>query len=110
MDMGMNTVTPEGSRTLDVAKMLDIYTAPDLLSAVRSAMDDASDLQFDLGGSTIIHAAALQILIAAVRAAAATGRTVTFAGVSEEAAALWRLTGIEVALTCTSDSEKGAAA
>ena len=90
----MNTVTPEGSRTLDATKMLDIYTAPDLLAAVRSAMDDPGDLVIDLGNAAWMHSAAVQVLVAAVRAAHAGGRPLRLTGISPDMATMWHSAGL----------------
>lgn len=98
------------SHLLSVAEMLDIYTAPNLLAAVRSALEEPGELRIDLGGSHAMHAAALQILVATARAAKAGGQAVKFQGVSPEVAALWRLTGLDVELASAGASEEVAAA
>jgi len=99
MDMGMNTVTPEGRRTLDVAKMLDIYAAPTLLAAVRSAMNDPGDLAIDLGNAPWMHSAAVQVLLAAVRAAHAGARSVRLTGISPDMATMWHSAGLDAVLS-----------
>ena len=102
--------TGRAERWLSVAEMLDVYSAPTLFGAVRLALEDSGDLRIDLGGSPTIHGAALQILLAAAHAAGATGRTVTFEGVSDELAATWRLTGLDTAVAIAGAPEEGATA
>jgi anti-anti-sigma factor len=94
----MNTVTPDGSRTLDAAKMLDIYTAPSLLAAVRSAMDDPGDVVIDLGNAPWMHSAAVQVLVTAVRAAHAGGRSLRLTGISPEMETMWHSAGLNAVL------------
>lgn len=94
----MNTHAPDGDHALDVARMLDIYTASDLLAAVRLALENPGDLMIDLGNASSMHSAALQVLVAVVRAARAGDRSVRFEGISEEMATLWRLAGLNAVL------------
>jgi len=90
--------------------MLDIYGAPSLLAAIRSALNDDVDLQIDLGGVSRIHTAALQVLIAAVRSAHALGRSVSFEGISVEVAAMCRQSGLDVVLHLASGPHEVAGA
>jgi len=94
--MNMNAL--DGDRALAVERMLDIYTASDLLAAVRLALEVPGDLTIDLGNANSMHSAALQVLVAVVRAARAGDRSVRFECISEEMATLWRLAGLNAVL------------
>lgn len=94
----MNRNASDGDRALAAAKMLDIYTASDLLTAVRLALEVPGALTIDLGNALSMHSAALQVLVAVVRAAQAGKRSVRFEGLSEDMAALWHLAGLNAVL------------
>jgi anti-anti-sigma factor len=106
--MSVSKRVSRGSPALAVAEMLDIYAAPDLLAAMRSALNDSGDLVIDLGGALRMHSAALQVLVAAVHAAQAGGRSVRFEGVSAEMAAMWGLAGFDALLTMSESAGEAA--
>jgi len=82
------------SNVVEAGDKLDVYSAGDLLAAIRQAMSRPGGLTIDLAGSARIHAAALQLVASAARACAESGRDFGLSGVSPEVAELLRLTGL----------------
>jgi len=80
---------------IEASDKLDIYSAAELLAAVRRGVERGGDVVIDLGGSPSIHAAALQILIAASLAQKVGRRALRLSRVSPEVARLLRLTGLD---------------
>jgi len=90
----MSDCEVDRSNVVEAGDMLDVYSAADLLAAIREAMSRAGGLTIDLGGSARIHTAALQLMVSAARACAESGRDFRLRGVSPEFAGLLRLTGL----------------
>lgn len=92
---GGGTGKEKGVDVIEASDKLDIYSAAELLAAVRRGVERGGDVVIDLGGSPSIHAAALQILIAASLAQKVGRRALRLSRVSPEVARLLRLTGLD---------------
>jgi anti-anti-sigma factor len=80
---------------LTVGDKLDIYSAEQLLTAVREALDTSTGLKIDLEGSEGLHATALQVLVAAALACRESRRSFELTGLSAKCASILRMTRLD---------------
>ena len=80
---------------------LDLATAPDLadaLTTVLRALDPASRVAVDLGGTTFVDSSGLAVLVAAHRAATARGQRVVLSGAQPQVRRVLEVTGVSQVL------------
>ena len=82
-------------RPLQAGDKLDICSAMELAEMLKDAVQQGQGVVVDLEGSRTIHAAALQLLVAASRLCATSARSFRLTGVSSEVANVLRLTGLD---------------
>jgi len=84
--------THEWSVTL--GESLDVFAAGHLAAALKLALREPGGLRVDLNGNTRTHAAVVQVLVAAARACATTGRSFALGGLSLELISTLELAGL----------------
>lgn len=87
-------ITAVGSHTLRLAGDLDLYTVESARDALLQQFADKPRLELDLGGVETCDASGVQLLLAARRTAAISGKNLTVHPVSQAVSTCGALLGI----------------
>lgn len=86
--------TKDGNKlTIALEGRLDTMTAPELESALSSALDGVNELVFDFGQLEYISSAGLRILLSAQKKISAAGGSMKLTGVNDSVKEVFEVTG-----------------
>lgn len=96
VDFAVTPQSDDGLLVVEVSGEVDLFTAPDLKSAITDGIDAGSEkVVVDLSKTTFLDSTALGVLIGAVKRLRANGGSLTIVNTDENIAKTFEITGLD---------------
>ena len=96
VDFAVTPQSDDGLLVVEVSGEVDLFTAPDLKSAITDGIDAGSEkVVVDLSRTTFLDSTALGVLIGAVKRLRANGGSLTIVNTDENIAKTFEITGLD---------------